>query len=91
LGKPSITAGTFCFNDQLTVSWKGLGGTSEYKVSYLFPMGGNWISLATVPIKHGDKSYSYFVDVSSWHLVLIRLWLKRYMEKEISSRAVKSV
>jgi hypothetical protein len=66
LGKPSITAGAFCFNDMLTVSWKGLGGTSEYRVSYLLPMGGNWISLATVPIKHGEKSYSYLVNVSSW-------------------------
>jgi hypothetical protein len=66
LGKPSVTAGAFCFNDMLTVSWNSIGGASEYRVFYIPPSGGNWTPLTTAPVKHGQKSYSYLIDVSSW-------------------------
>jgi hypothetical protein len=66
-GKPSIAVGAFCYNELLVLSWNSIGGAAEYRVSILSPQGGYWTVLATVPVKHGQKSYVYpDIDVSSW-------------------------
>lgn len=67
LERPSIVAGANCYSDTLLdVSWTGIGGAKEYRIYRLPTANELGTELAVVPPSHGQKTYLYTFNVSSW-------------------------
>ena len=67
LERPSIVAAAYPYSsDMLSVSWTSIGGAKKYRIYRLPTADEVWTELAVVPVSHGQKTYSCFIDVSSW-------------------------